>query len=403
MPSPTPTIHRRRVFSSFIAAALAVVACSDAATVPTAPVASSQAAVKFWDAGSSVSWNKTARDLIAARGVGTPPAQARILTYVSVAQYNAIVAAENPKNAKQRASSAAAAGAASVVVLKMFFPSAADAALLEGKLAEQSSAAGWPGEQNTDFSAGEAIGRAIGAQVVAHAATDNFNLATIPDNPGGPGSWTGVNPLKGGYGTRTIALESGDQFRPGPPPGIETEAFKSALAEVRALSDGITPAQQIIVTDWAPRGPADMNRRASDMIVSHHRTERDAARTLALMNIAGFDVSNACWDAKFAYYLIRPSQADPFLTLRVGLPNHPAYPSGHSCFTAAYATVLASEFPNETSVLDAMVVEAGESRILGGLHYRFDCEVGRQLGRRVAAYVLSTAPDGRSPIPLVER
>jgi hypothetical protein len=264
-------------------------------------------------------------------------------------------------------------------------------------------AAGWPGEQNTDFSAGEAIGRAIGAQVVAHAATDNFNLAPIPDNPGGSGSWTGVNPLKGGYGTRTIALESGDQFRPDPPPGIETDAFKSALAEVRAMSDGITPAQQFIVTDWAPRGPADMNRRASEMIVSHRRTERDAARTLALMNIAGFDVSNACWDAKFAFYLIRPSQADPLLTLRVGLPNHPAYPSGHSCFTAAYATVLASEFPNETSVLDAIVVEAGESRILGGLHYRFDCEVGQQLGRRVAAYVLSTAPDSRSPIPLVER
>jgi hypothetical protein len=47
-----------------------------------------------------------------------------------------------------------------------------------------------------------------------------------------------------------------------------------------------------------------------------------------------------------------------------------------------------------------MVLEAGFSRNLAGLHYRFDCSVGQELGRNVANYVLSTAPGSHSPIPL---
>jgi membrane-associated phospholipid phosphatase len=106
------------------------------------------------------------------------------------------------------------------------------------------------------------------------------------------------------------------------------------------------------------------------------------------------------FDAKFAYYLIRPSQADPQIKLPVGLPNHPSYPSGHSCITAAYATVLASLFPEESAALNAMIDEAGLSRMYAGLHYRFDCVVGQELGRRVAEYVLRSTGNSRSAIPL---
>lgn len=143
-----------------------------------------------------------------------------------------------------------------------------------------------------------------------------------------------------------------------------------------------------------------MNSVAAEMIVAHHSSEREAARVLVLANMAGFDVVNACFDAKFAYYLIRPSQADPLINLPVGLPNHPSYPSGHSCITSAYATVLASAFPEESSRLLAMVEEAGLARIYGGLHYRFDCLVGRELGRRVAENVLRVTEGGHAAIPL---
>ena len=143
-----------------------------------------------------------------------------------------------------------------------------------------------------------------------------------------------------------------------------------------------------------------MNGVAAEMLVSHQRSDRDAARILALANMAGFDVANACFDAKFAYYYIRPSQADPQIKLPIGLPNHPSYPSGHSCITSSYATVLANAFPDESARLTAMVEEAGLSRMYGGLHYRFDCLAGQELGRQVAGRVLSVMGSSRAAIPL---
>ena len=378
--------------------ALLISACSDTVATSPRPSARSSAAVKFSEVGSSVAWNQTARDLIVARNLSNPGIEARILTYLSVAQNNAIVAAEDTKDRGDHASPAAAAAGASLVVLKSFFP--LDAALLDGKLLAQRAATAWPGEQQKDFAAGEAVGRTIGALVVVYAATDRVGLTPAPANPGGPGNWTGVNTLRGFYGARTFALLSGDQFRPGPPPAFGSAAFNAALAEIRSLSDHLSPAQLAIAQLWNNRGPAYMNSVAVDLITSHHNSEREAARVLALANMAAFDVLNACFDAKLAYYLIRPSQADPQIHLPIGLPNHPSYPSGHSCITASYATVLANAFPDEAVRLDAMVEEAGVSRMYGGLHYRFDCDVGHVLGRQVAEFVLRIAGTGHAAIPL---
>ena len=395
----TPTTPVRSML--VMTAALATAACTEPTTSAPTSAAPSMSAVKFWDAGSSVAWNRTARDLIASRNITNVATQARILAYLSVAQYNAIVAAEDAKDGGDHASPAAAAAGASVVVLKSFFPSRADAALLDGQLMAQRSAERWPGEQNRDFAAGEAIGRAIAAEVLAYAATDRVGLAIPPANPGGAGNWTGTNPVRANYGARTFAMTSDDQFRPGPPPVFGSAEYSAALAEVRDLTkDGIDAEKLAIVLKWAPRGPAFMNGVASDMIVEHRGTEREAARVLALANMAGFDVLNACFDAKFAYWYIRPVQADPMVKLAIPMPNHPSYPSGHSCITAAYATVIASAVPEESEVLEAMVVEAGLSRMYGGLHYRFDCEVGQELGRQVAGQVLRTAPTGHRAIPL---
>ncbi|MGH7555487.1 MAG: hypothetical protein ACREMQ_21010, partial [Longimicrobiales bacterium] len=68
-----------------LAAALALLigACSDSITQPS-PDPSTPAV-----SGPTLSWNQTARELIVARAVGTPTAQIRMLTYLSVAQYNA--------------------------------------------------------------------------------------------------------------------------------------------------------------------------------------------------------------------------------------------------------------------------------------------------------------------------
>jgi membrane-associated phospholipid phosphatase len=372
------------------ALALAIGACSGDPTAAPLPDRELLAA-----SGPTLSWNQTARELIASRAVVSPTTQIRILAYLTVAQYNAIVGAED---ASGNASPAAAAAGASLVVLKFFFP--LDSTLLDEKLRVQKASAPWPEQPIKDVAAGESIGRTVGAQVLAYAATDNTNLTTRPANPGGPGTWTGTNSARGFYESRTFALTSGSQFRPAPPPVFGSAEYNAALAEVRTFSDGLTAAQLTMSQDWAPRAAAYMNGVAAEMLVSEQRLDRDAARLLALANMAGFDVANACFDAKLAYYYIRPSQADPLIKLPIGLPNHPSYPSGHSCFTAAYATIIGNAFPEESERLTAMVEDAGNSRIYAGLHYRFDCTVGQELGRKVAQEVLRVSGTGRGAIPL---
>ena len=122
-----------------------------------------------------------------------------------------------------------------------------------------------------------------------------------------------------------------------------------------------------------------------DLLQERRVAEVDAARILAQANAAGFDAQIACWDAKLTYWYIRPSQADAAITMPIALPNHPSYPSGHSCISGAILGVLADAFPTEKARLDAMVQEAGMSRVYGGIHYRFDIEAGREIGRAVAA------------------
>ena len=118
-------------------------------------------------------------------------------------------------------------------------------------------------------------------------------------------------------------------------------------------------------------------------------TEAEAARILAFANTAAFDAQIACWDTKFAFWYFRPTQADAAITMPIALPNHPSYPSGHSCMTAAFLGVVINAFPDERARLEAMVDEAGMSRVFGGIHYRFDIDAGRDIGRAAAALALT--------------
>ena len=81
---------------------------------------------------------------------------------------------------------------------------------------------------------------------------------------------------------------------------------------------------------------------AASYIEEHQLDERSAAHIYALMNAAAMDAEIGCWDAKYTYYLIRPPQADKLITLVINMPNHPSYPSGHSCVSAAAVGVLES-------------------------------------------------------------
>jgi membrane-associated phospholipid phosphatase len=161
---------------------------------------------------------------------------------------------------------------------------------------------------------------------------------------------------------------------------------------VRQISDTRSAAQTAIALSWnSASGPfvvGTLNLIADDLIRQYRVAEPEAARILAFANAAAFDAQIACFDTKFTYWFIRPPQADPGITLAIAMPNHPSYPSGHSCVTASFMGVLSDALPQEKAKLDAMVDEAGMSRVYAGIHYRFDIDAGRVIGQAAAALAL---------------
>lgn len=137
---------------------------------------------------------------------------------------------------------------------------------------------------------------------------------------------------------------------------------------------------------------------ATDAINQNGLSEREATHVYALVSATIYDAMIGCWDAKETYWFIRPWQADPGINVlaAVGKPNHPSYPSGHSCVSASGAEVIGTFFPDQRAQLQAMVTEAGLSRMYGGIHYRFDIEAGQALGRNVARFAIGQDASGNS-------
>ena len=289
----------------------------------------------------------------------------------------------------------AAVSGAAAVALTYLYP--AEAAGLEG-LVDSLRAAHLT--EGTGAADAESAGRAAAQLVVEQAKTDNFFAPWSGTVPTGPGLWFSTSvppapPVGVLFGkARPYFLRSGDQFRPPPPPAFGSPAYLAALAEVRQISDTRTAEQDSIAKFWAlPAGtyapPGYWNAEAARLIGQYHLGERQAVRVFALMNRVGFDAIIASHDAKFTYWFIRPTQADPAITLAVGLPNFPSYPSNHATISGAMTTVLGAIFPREATRLNGLADQAALSRLYAGIHYRFDNETGLRLGRTIAAFALA--------------
>lgn len=392
---------RTRLTAALVLSLTVLSACSDTtAPPPMEPVdavALSFGGPRFWETGAAVRWNELTDQLIARR----PQNVVRLFTYLSLAQFKAAEAAE--KGHGLHASTSAAIGGASVAVLRSFFP--LDTTEIEAALDAQEAEGRGPAFRHQSFAAGEAIGRAIGARVNTYALGDRVNLTDPGHPPIGPGYWvwTGGPIARGFLGARTFFLASGDELRSPPPPAFGSPQYLAALAEVRQISDTRTSEQLAIAQYWntnqSPVSDAAINGIARELIVKHHRGDREAARILFLMNASAFDALNGCFDAKYAYWFIRPPQADPLITLPIGLPPHPSYPSAHSCASGAFTKVLARAFPSERRRLQQVAEEASLSRLYAGIHYRFDMEAGLALGRAVARKALRANLDKVAVLP----
>ncbi len=373
---------------AIIAGAMLASACADAPTanapVVVAPTPPAVAANDVVTTTSTVRWNRKAISLFRARGGNA----GRVNAYLSLAQYRAAMAADQVSHGHTLPSMAAAVASASAVILKQFYP--LDLASIDAELATQRAEPPVGAEHNKDFVAGEVLGSQIAATVLAFAATDNYGTTSPGVPPTGAGRWvSSAAPIvRGGLGARPFFLTSGSELRLPPPPAFGSPEFLSALAEVRAFSDSRTPEQVAISQFWVPFSGVVFNGVADDLIDKYRRPELEAARILAYSNTAAFDAIIACFDTKFTYWFIRPIQADPAITLAVGLPNHPSYPAAHSCESGAFEGVLTDAFPSEGAFLHRTAQEASLSRILGGLHYRFDTDGGVTIGHAAARLAL---------------
>jgi len=368
-----------------------------------------------------------------------PPYAARAYAYVSVAQYDALVVAYHWKNNIQRQSAYqldsriklmvpdqgtkaypsadAVVYGVSAAMLKLLFPG--EIKWLDEKLALHKKARIQSGlETASDLDAGEALGNKIAQIYIQRARGDRAGAAIGIAN--GVNLWEQLEkdciarnetpwmsqespkrpPMLPYFGrVKTFLFDSltlVNEVRPGPPPSTNSAAFKQELEEVKYYSENPTRERIRIVHFWADgvgtyTPPGHWNAIAADEFVKLNWSEVRWARAMALLNMSLMDAAIACWDAKYLYYNPRPSQVDPSIKTMTGLPNFPAFVSGHSTFSGAAAEILGHLVPSQKMKFDAMAQEASLSRLYGAIHYKSDCTVGLSVGKKVGGFAIKRA------------
>jgi len=390
--------------------------------------AATDSLVRRYDGDPTAFWTAQAIDLLGFYWpllpdvrVATPARSARLMALLHVAMYDAILATWDAKWAyarltPSRASTAvralvttgeipsypsehaAVAAAASTVLAALLLPG--DTLRLraladEAGLSRVMAGAAYP----NDVSAGRALGTAVARRVLALAAIDGSDALWTGRVPDGASFWkptpvryvqSPFDPLAGRW--RPWVIASGDAYRPPPPPALGSPAFERDLTELRTLaSDGAggrTLAQIDAARYWATEAPtARWELFMQEELAKRRLSTPGAARARAYLSVAMYDAFVACWDAKFFYWLARPVTIDPALRTVFSTPPFPSYPSGHSTVSTAAAQVMGALFPDASDTFTRRAVEASNSRVWAGVHYRFDIEAGDTLGTKVGKAV----------------
>lgn len=352
---------------------------------------------RWWATGGPTHrWNELLLEEMTDAFVVLPMA-ARHLALFHAALDDAVMAANHhatrSKQERMAASEYAAAATTAAKVAAYLFPARAEhfAAKAEESIRLRLLAGA---DQPRAIDAGRAIGERVAALAIAHGKADGSDAKWTGAVPEGPDKWKGANPIAPAAATwGTWVLTTPAEFRPASPPAIDSEVMRVALTELKGFAR--TPKSNHRAIYWEVHGGARAhtlwNEIARTKLLEHGYASPAASRIMATLNVALADAGVACWDAKYAYWYIRPSQLDAELKPLFAPPNHPSYPAAHGCFSTAAATVLARVFPRDGERLLALGREAAEARIWAGIHYRFDIEVGQEIGRKVAEKTLTRA------------
>jgi len=223
---------------------------------------------------------------------------------------------------------------------------------------------------------------------------------------------------------KLFSLEKKDQFRSAPQPQLTSKAYAAAFNEVKEVgrlnSTTRTPDQTASAKFWYEFSEAGWNRVTSTVVTSKKLNMLEAARLFALVDMAMADAYTAGWDSKIHYNFWRPytairradidgnNETSPDVAWEPSEPTPPVqdYPSTHSALGNAAATVLAGVLGDKTSFtmtsptalpagstrsftsFSQAAKENADSRVMAGIHFRFACEAGLELGKNVGKWTL---------------
>jgi PAP2 superfamily protein len=230
---------------------------------------------------------------------------------------------------------------------------------------------------------------------------------------------------------RPFVLTSPSQFRAPPPESLGSKEYAEELAFVNKVGARYnyerTEYQTLTTPFWSDdlgtaTPPGHWNVIAQGIARRRNLSVPEAARLFALLNMAEADAAIACWDTKYFYNFWRPETAlretdpklnpdipnNPDFVPNLASPSFPSYTSGHSTFSAAGARTMALFFGTddiEFSVgsdglpgavhtfkkLSDAQVEAGMSRVWGGIHTMSDNLEAQKVGVEVADWVFAHA------------
>src|SRR5438128_1155597 len=321
-----------------------------------------------------VQWNRTLLSVVRTPGAQSPTVHpTRSFAIMHAAIYDAVNAIDRthrpylvrlngvPRSASQDAAAVAAAHQV-LVALYPAFKTTLDAAL-------QQSLAQIPDGQ--DKIEGIRIGQTVAERILAVRSNDGSNARPIPYVFGtAPGDYQSTPPnfppqpqFTHWSRVTPFALQSANQFRPGPPPALTSDSYSDAFDQVKSLgiADSTTATADEALTGrfWNGAIQNYWNEIAQTASLAHNLTTAENARLFALLNLSFADSVIAFYDAKYTYNFWRPvtairaaatdgnpeTEADPTWLPEVGNTTpDPSYPGAHAVISAAGAEVLISFF-----------------------------------------------------------
>ena len=167
----------------------------------------------------------------------------------------------------------------------------------------------------------------------------------------------------------------------GPPPAMDSEAFRSQMSIVLWLQLTRTPEQVEFV-----QTPLNLKRFAP--ILNDSLIEVDDIELKKTLDAVIAEV-RADYDAiKARYNLPRPIKVNDNVRPVTNVRGVAAYPSGTAVRATVYARLLSEIFPEHKDELTELGRQIGYGRVIAGVHYPIDVTAGQKLGNAYADVIL---------------